>query len=112
MMLTISQQAPNFSIKDSYGKEIKIGGKSDRSTLLYFYPKDDTPGCTIQANDFTSLKTSFNELGVDVFGINKDDAETHKKFIDKCSLSVNLLVDSDGSVCEAYGQQFPLGEKT
>ena len=102
-MLSVNNLAPKFSAVDSHGNIVNIGGASEYLTLIYFYPKDDTSSCTIQANDFTSLKSEFEKSGVHVYGISKDDQESHLKFIDKYNLSVGLLTDKDGTICDLYG---------
>ena len=70
---------------------------------MYFYPKDDTPGCTIEANQFTDLAKDFSQLDTVILGVSKDDCESHQAFIEKFHLQINLLTDTDGSLCEAYG---------
>ena len=72
-------------------------------TLLYFYPKDDTPGCTLEATDFTRLVPDFAELGIQIIGVSKDSEVSHAKFRDKCNLGVTLISDEDGSLHEQYG---------
>ncbi len=71
-------------------------------TLLYFYPKDNTPGCTLEAQDFTRLKGEFATLGIQIIGVSLDDAKSHAKFTESCSLGIDLLSD-DGSLHETYG---------
>lgn len=71
-------------------------------TVLYFYPKDDTPGCTIEAKEFSDLLPEFKKRDVSVFGISKDSPESHKRFTDKCDLAVTLLSDPQLIACEAY----------
>ena len=75
---------------------------------MYFYPKDNTPGCTIEAQDFSKLLPEFEKLGAKVFGVSKDDEESHEKFTQECDLSVQLIADVDGKVCEDFGV---IGEK-
>jgi peroxiredoxin len=74
-----------------------------QNVVLYFYPKDDTPGCTIEANDFTRLAEEFAAADTVVIGVSKDSCESHQRFIDKYGLKVELLADTDGSLCERYG---------
>jgi peroxiredoxin Q/BCP/two-component system osmolarity sensor histidine kinase EnvZ len=71
--------------------------------VLYFYPKDDTPGCTIEANDFTKLANEFAELDTVVIGVSKDSCESHQAFINKYGLNVQLLADTSGELCDSYG---------
>ncbi len=76
---------------------------SDKNTVLYFYPKDDTPGCTIEAQTFTKYVEDFNKLNYQIVGISKDDNKSHCKFSDKYDLKINLLSDEDGVICEKFG---------
>lgn len=71
--------------------------------VIYFYPKDDTPGCTTEAKDFTALASDFEKLGIRVFGVSKDTAAKHEKFRNKYGLSVDLIADVDGTLCERFG---------
>jgi len=77
--------------------------------VIYFYPKDNTPGCTIEAQDFSKLLPEFEKLGAKVFGVSKDDEQSHEKFTQESDLSVELIADVDGKVCEDFGV---IGEKT
>lgn len=77
-------------------------------TLLYFYPKDNTPGCTMEAQDFTRLKSEFGALGIQIIGVSKDSETSHEKFITSCSLGIELISDMDGSLHEHFGV---IGEK-
>ena len=77
--------------------------------VVYFYPKDNTPGCTIEAQDFSKLLPEFEKLGAKVFGVSKDDEQSHEKFTQECGLSVELIADVDGKVCDDFGV---VGEKT
>jgi len=74
-----------------------------KNIVLYFYPKDDTPGCTIEANDFTRLAEKFGENDTVVIGVSKDSCESHFDFINKFGLKVELLADTTGELCESYG---------
>ena len=101
-MLKINTKAPNFysistanvlySLKNSLGKYV----------VLYFYPKDDTPGCTIETNDFNKLFTKFKKLNCDVFGISKDDIKSHNKFKEKYKIKFDLLVDDEIKIVKSY----------
>ena len=77
-------------------------------TLLYFYPKDDTPGCTLEAQDFTRLVPDFAELGIQIIGVSQDSEDSHAKFCNKYDLGITLISDEDGSLHEQYGV---IGEK-
>lgn len=103
-MLEKNQSAPGFTAHDQLNREVRLTdflGKNH--VVLYFYPKDDTPGCTIEANQFTELATEFASLDTVILGVSRDSSVCHQAFIDKYSLNVDLLADDDGSLCEAYG---------
>ncbi|MFN3909695.1 MAG: peroxiredoxin [Candidatus Anstonellaceae archaeon] len=95
--------APLFSVLDSNSKIFNLEDYKNKTIILYFYPKDDTPGCTIEACDFSSLLNNFKEKGVEVFGISADDLNSHKKFISKYHILFPLLIDPDYSVAKLYG---------
>lgn len=103
MMLEPGKTAPDFTLPADDGTQITLSALSPAPVVLYFYPKDDTPGCTTEALDFTALLPEFQAAGAQVFGISKDTVEKHCKFRDKHGLAVPLLSDADGTVCEAYG---------
>ena len=97
--------SPKFSALDSKGikhdlDEIMASGKS---TILYFYPKDSTPGCTVQACDFRDDMARLTSEGYQVFGVSKDSVKSHENFIDKQDINFPLLMDEDGSIHEAFG---------
>lgn len=73
-----------------------------KGLILYFYPRDNTPGCTVQAIDFTSMLSDFDKLGYDIIGVSRDSIESHKKFIDKQNLQIALISDSDERLCEHF----------
>jgi peroxiredoxin Q/BCP len=103
-MLKISDPAPPFSCVNQHGQTIKLSDYAGKKNLvLYFYPKDDTPGCTIEANEFSSLIKQFDELDTVILGVSKDDCASHQAFINKFSLEIDLLSDTDGELCTAYG---------
>ena len=103
-MLTADQSAPAFSALNQANESVNLADFSgNKNVVLYFYPKDDTPGCTIEANQFTALIDRFDALDTVVIGVSKDDCNSHQHFIDKFDLKVELLADTDGSLCEAYG---------
>src|ERR1041385_637962 len=100
----VGDKAPNFEAKDQDGKTVKLSDFAGKQTvLLYFYPKDDTPGCTKEACGFRDRLDDLKKQGVAVLGVSRDDAESHKKFIAKESINFPLLVDTDGKITEAYG---------
>ena len=102
-MLTIGNKAPGFSSPDQNNQTVNSSdylGK--KNIVLYFYPKDDTPGCTIEANDFTALADDFSAQNTVVIGVSKDDCGSHQAFIKKFNLNLILLADTSGEVCDAY----------
>ncbi len=103
-MLEINQPAPLFNIPNQLNELVNLtdfAGK--KNVVLYFYPKDDTPGCTIEANDFTRLADEFSKLDTVIIGVSKDSCESHLDFINKFGLKVILLADTSGELCESYG---------
>jgi peroxiredoxin Q/BCP/two-component system osmolarity sensor histidine kinase EnvZ len=103
-MLKKNQPAPPFSSPSQDNKTVSLSDyRGKKNVVLYFYPKDDTPGCTIEANDFTALAKDFADLDTVVIGVSKDSCESHQAFIKKYSLNVPLLADTSGELCESYG---------
>jgi len=100
---TIGQAAPSFTLPRDGGAQVSLSDYSGKIVVLYFYPKDDTPGCTTEAIDFTADIDAFAKAGAVVLGVSRDTVKKHEKFRDKHSLRVALLADEDGAVCEAYG---------
>jgi len=92
---------PSFDLATSGGGRLRAGDLKGRRTVLYFYPKDDTPGCTIEGQEFTSLRTDFEAKGVDVFGVSPDSERSHEKFITRCSLGIPLVSDPDRVLIDA-----------
>ena len=99
----VGQPAPKFSAKDQNGNIVSLQDKSDRWLVLYFYPKDNTSGCTTEAKDFTDYAAQFKELSADIIGVSPDSEKSHCKFIDKHNLSIQLLTDPEHEVIESYG---------
>lgn len=103
-LLEKAQEAPFFRAINQHNKWVNLlDYQGEKNIVLYFYPKDDTPGCTIEANDFTALANDFAELDTVVMGVSKDDCESHRAFIAKYDLNVELLADTAGELCEKYG---------
>ena len=102
-MLQKHQQAPLFSSPNQLNQLVNLSDfASKKNVVLYFYPKDDTPGCTIEANDFTRLTEEFSKYDTVVIGVSKDSCESHIDFINKFGLKVELLADTTGELCESY----------
>lgn len=102
-MLNPGDPAPNAQYATIDGGTARIGDHKGRALVVYFYPKDDTTGCTREAQDFTALVADFAKAGVDILGISKDSVKRHAKFIDKYGLKVVLGSDESGEACEAFG---------
>ncbi len=103
-MLEKQQVAPMFRSKNQHNELVSLADfAGEKNVVLYFYPKDDTPGCTIEANDFTNLAGEFAALDTVVIGVSKDSCASHVDFIHKFGLKVDLLADTSGEVCESYG---------
>ena len=100
-------QAPDFSLKDQDGTTRSLADFKDRWLVLYFYPKDDTPGCTVEACSLRDANDELIALGANVVGISKDDEESHRKFKAKHKLNFTLLSDPSGKTIEAYGAWGP-----
>lgn len=103
MELKKGDKAPEFTTHDQNGHEIKLSQLKGKKVILYFYPKDDTPGCTEQACNLRDNYTDLKEKGYEVLGVSKDDVASHKKFAEKYNLPFPLLVDEDHSINELYG---------
>jgi peroxiredoxin Q/BCP len=96
-------KAPDFELPTASGEMLKLSKLRGKPVVVYFYPKDDTTGCTAEAKDFTRLAPELKRAGVEVVGISPDSAESHKRFADKYDLKVRLAADSDKAVALAYG---------
>lgn len=107
--LKAGDPAPAFNMVDQYMKPHTLADYSGKWVVLYFYPKDDTPGCTTEACNFRDDIAKLNELGVSVLGVSLDSAESHAKFADKHGLPFPLLSDAEGKVAEQYGCLTSLG---
>ena len=102
-MLEIGMKAPNFTLKDKNGNDVSLSDFIGKKVVLYFYPKDNTPGCTRQACAFAGAYKQFEAKGVEVIGISKDSVASHIKFAEKYDLPFVLLSDPDRVAIEAYG---------
>ena len=101
--LTIGDKAPAFDMAASNDSRVSLASLVGKNVVLYFYPKDDTPGCTIEAKDFRDMMKDFASANTVIIGVSKDSVKSHDKFKEKYCLPFTLGADEDGSVCEAYG---------
>ncbi len=101
--LEAGQQAPDFALESDGGETVSLSGLRGKSVVLYFYPKDDTPGCTTEACEFRDAYDRFRERGVEVIGVSPDPVERHAKFRSKHELPFPLLADPDHTAAEAFG---------
>src|ERR1700733_7952173 len=103
LMLQVGQSFPNFSLPNQDGKVVKLNDYAGKCLVLYVYPKDDTPGCTIQGKSFTATKADFDAAGVTVLGVSADDVASHKNFCSKFSFNIDLLADTNHDLLKACG---------
>jgi peroxiredoxin Q/BCP len=103
VVLNEGDKAPDFSLPRDGGETVSLDGYKGKKVVIYFYPKDSTPGCTTEANEFTSLKPDFDALGVEIAGVSRDSLKRHENFINKQELKIALLSDEAGTMTEAYG---------
>ncbi|WP_299041190.1 thioredoxin-dependent thiol peroxidase [uncultured Tateyamaria sp.] len=102
-MLDIASTAPDFTLPDADGTDVTLSALQGGPVVLYFYPRDDTPGCTKESIAFSEHLSEFEAAGAKIFGISKDSVASHAKFAKKRDLTVGLLSDENGTVCEDYG---------
>lgn len=102
MALSVGMDAPNFTAKDSDGKTVSLSDFAGKTVILYFYPKDDTPGCTKQAQSFRDNYKEYQDKDMVVLGVSRDDEASHKLFKEKYGLPFQLLADPDGTITKAY----------
>ncbi|HPI38405.1 MAG TPA: thioredoxin-dependent thiol peroxidase [Ignavibacteriaceae bacterium] len=102
-MIEVGKKAPAFNLKDQSGKNIKLSDLKGKKVVLYFYPKDNTSGCTKEACYFRDEISMFNKLDAVVLGVSADSVESHKKFADKYELPFSLLSDPEKEMLETYG---------
>lgn len=103
MSLKVGDKAPDFSLRDQNGNSVSLDGYLGKKVIVFFYPKDDTPGCTVEVCNFRDDFELYEEKNAVLIGISKDGEESHKKFISKFNLPFTLLCDEDHAVAEAYG---------
>ncbi|MBO9396845.1 peroxiredoxin [Shimia sp. R9_1] len=102
-MIDVNEMAPDFTLPSTGGAEVTLSALRPAPVVLFFYPRDNTSGCTKEAVAFSGLLAEFEAAGVKVFGISKDSMASHDKFVAKQELTVPLLSDENGSVCEDFG---------
>jgi peroxiredoxin Q/BCP len=102
-MLKEGDAAPDFTTRDAGGNEVKLSDFRGQKVVLYFYPKDDTPGCTKEACSFRDAHTDYEAQGIKVLGVSLDDEASHQAFAEKYKLPFTLLADTDHSLSDAYG---------
>ncbi|MBI4808720.1 MAG: peroxiredoxin [Nitrosomonadales bacterium] len=103
VQLQVGTDAPDFELADADMHMFSLNAQLGKQVVLYFYPKDDTPGCTMEANEFSDHEDEFVRYDTIVVGISRDDCISHATFRDKYGLSVQLLSDTDGRICKKYG---------
>ena len=101
-MPEIGENAPDFTLPSTSGQDVTLSSLKPKAVVLFFYPRDNTSGCTKEAIGFSELKETFAAENVEVFGLSKDDMKSHHKFVEKQELTVELLTDAESDVCEAY----------
>ncbi len=101
--LKVGTDAPHFELADADMHMFSLAAQRGKSIVLYFYPKDDTPGCTMEANEFSDQEEEFAKHDAIVVGVSRDDCISHATFRDKYGLSVQLLSDTEGRICKKYG---------
>ncbi len=102
-MLTTNQKFPDFSLSNQDGKTVSLKSFPGKWLVVYFYPKDDTPGCTIQGKSFTATKEAFDKAGIKVVGVSQDDVKSHKDFCNKFAFTIDLLADTEKKLIKALG---------
>lgn len=103
MTIEAGQKAPQFKAKNQKGEFVSLSDFAGKKLVLYFYPKDDTPGCTAEACDLRDHHQTLKKQGYEILGVSPDDEKKHQKFISKYELPFDLLADTDHAVAEAYG---------
>lgn len=102
-MISEGDKVPSFELQDANGKSVKSSEFKGKKHVIYFYPRDFTPGCTIEADEFSKEYKKFQKIGVEIIGISTDDVESHKKFVAKMKIPYVLLSDPESEVCKKFG---------
>jgi peroxiredoxin Q/BCP len=103
MNVEVGKQFPEFSLLNQDGRMVTLGDFAGKWLVVYVYPKDDTPGCTIQGKSFTATKQEFDDANISVLGVSEDDVESHKNFCNKFAFTIDLLADPDHELLQAAG---------
>jgi thioredoxin-dependent peroxiredoxin len=114
-VIQVGKKPPAFTLNSSDGNKVKLADLAGKIAVIYFYPRDNTSGCTLEAQDFTAKLPELTKLGAVVYGVSKDSIETHCKFRDKYGLTFPLLTDPDGKMMEswnAWGDKVLYGKKS
>jgi thioredoxin-dependent peroxiredoxin len=114
-VIQVGKKPPAFTLSSSDGTKVKLSDLAGKIAIIYFYPRDNTSGCTLEAQDFTAKLPEFKKLGAVVYGVSKDSIESHCKFRDKYGLTFPLLTDADGKMMEAWnawGDKVLYGKKS
>jgi thioredoxin-dependent peroxiredoxin len=101
--MTVGARLPDFDLETSGGDRVSNADLEGHRTVLYFYPKDDTPGCTLESQEFTQLNDAFAAEGVTVYGVSPDSLKKHQRFIEKCALGIPLISDPERLLIESQG---------
>lgn len=104
--LSVGNEAPHFELPDADMQTFSLAAQQGKNVVLYFYPRDDTSGCTLEANEFTNLIDDFGRLDAVVVGVSRDDCASHASFRDKYGLAVHLLADTDARACQNYAVMY------
>ena len=102
-MLEAGKDFPSFALQNQDGKTVRLGDFAGKWLVVYFYPKDDTPGCTIQGKSFTASKSDFDNAGISVLGVSQDGVDSHKSFCTKFGFTIDLLADPNAELLKACG---------
>jgi thioredoxin-dependent peroxiredoxin len=102
-MIEVGQLAPDFTLPDQNGREVTLSQFRGTPVVLYFYPRDDTPGCTVEACAFRDARENYAQAGAKVIGVSPDSVKSHARFVEKHQLPFTLVADTEKRVCESYG---------
>jgi peroxiredoxin Q/BCP len=102
-MIEAGSKFPDFALPNQDGKTVRLTDFAGKWLVVYFYPKDDTPGCTVQGKSFTASKQDFDDAGIAVVGVSQDDVNSHKDFCDKFAFKIDLLADTNAELMKALG---------